>query len=94
MTKLLAQELGKSNPQVNISMSDVEKIKEQFSCCAEDELAYAKTQNVAPEKHILPDGQVCISQFPNFTCMYRGSFILFDILIIQLVLLFSWAFMN
>ncbi|XP_048335374.2 actin-related protein 7 [Ziziphus jujuba] len=58
LTKLLAQELGKSNPQVNISMSDVEKIKEQFSCCAEDELAYEKTQNVMPEKHILPDGQV------------------------------------
>ncbi|KAH7520998.1 hypothetical protein FEM48_Zijuj08G0204900 [Ziziphus jujuba var. spinosa] len=57
LTKLLAQELGKSNPQVNISMSDVEKIKEQFSCCAEDELAYEKTQNVMPEKHILPDGQ-------------------------------------
>ena len=30
MTKLLAQELGKSNPQVNISMSDIEKIKEQY----------------------------------------------------------------
>ncbi|KAF3442941.1 hypothetical protein FNV43_RR16859 [Rhamnella rubrinervis] len=58
LTKLLAQELGKSNPQVNISMSEIEKIKEQFSCCAEDELAYEKTQNLAAEKHILPDGQV------------------------------------
>ncbi|KAF3440662.1 hypothetical protein FNV43_RR18946 [Rhamnella rubrinervis] len=58
LTKLLAEELRKSNPQVNISMCDIEKIKEQFSCCAEDELAYEKTQNHVTEKHILPDGQV------------------------------------
>ncbi|RDY11244.1 Actin-related protein 7 [Mucuna pruriens] len=59
LTNFLAQELGKSNPQVNISMSDVEKIKEQYSCCAEDELAYQKTQYSCPvEKHTLPDGQV------------------------------------
>lgn len=59
LTKLLAQELGKSNPLVNISMSDVEKIKEQYSCCAEDELAYDKTKNSCQiEKHTLPDGQV------------------------------------
>ncbi|KAH1044365.1 hypothetical protein AAZX31_09G209200 [Glycine max] len=52
-------ELGKSNPQVNISMSDVEKIKELYSCCAEDELAYQKTGYSCPvEKHTLPDGQV------------------------------------
>lgn len=61
LTNFLAQELGKSNPLVNISMSDVEKIKEQCSCCAEDELAYQKTQNSCPvEKHTLPDGQVCL----------------------------------
>ncbi|KAJ1400303.1 Actin family [Sesbania bispinosa] len=59
LTNFLAQELGKANPQVNISMSDVEKIKEQFSCCAEDELAYQKTEQSCPvEKHTLPDGQV------------------------------------
>lgn len=59
LTKLLAQELHKSNPLVNISMSDVEKIKEQYSCCADDELAYDKTKNSCPiEKHTLPDGQV------------------------------------
>lgn len=59
LTKLLAQELGKSNPLVNISMSDIEKIKEQYSCCAEDELAYSKTKNSCHiEKHTLPDGQV------------------------------------
>lgn len=69
LTKLLAQELGRSNPQINISMSDIEKIKEQFSCCAEDELAYEKIQNLATEKHILPDGQVCISQFSSFICI-------------------------
>ncbi|KAB1224830.1 Actin-related protein 7 [Morella rubra] len=57
LTKLLAQELGKSNPLVNISMSDVEKIKEQYSCCAEDELAYDKTKNSCQlEKHTLPMG--------------------------------------
>nr|AFK44362.1 unknown [Lotus japonicus] len=44
LTNFLAQELGKSNPLVNISLSDVEKIKEQYSCCAEDELAYQKTE--------------------------------------------------
>ncbi|XP_062174192.1 actin-related protein 7 [Alnus glutinosa] len=59
LTKLLAQELGKSNPLVNISMSDIEKIKEQYSCCAEDELAYSKIKNSCHiEKHTLPDGQV------------------------------------
>ncbi|KAK7404245.1 hypothetical protein VNO78_04971 [Psophocarpus tetragonolobus] len=59
LTNFLAQELGKSNQQVNISLSDVEKIKEQYSCCAEDELAYQKIQYSCPvEKHILPDGQV------------------------------------
>ncbi|XP_060970161.1 actin-related protein 7 isoform X1 [Cannabis sativa] len=59
LTKLLAQELGKSNPGVNISMSDIEKIKEQYSCCAEDELAYEKTgKSCQTEQHTLPDGQV------------------------------------
>jgi actin-related protein 7 len=59
LTNFLAQELGKSNPKVNISMSDVEKIKEQYSCCVEDELAYQKTLYSCPvEKHTLPDGQV------------------------------------
>ncbi|GMY22474.1 actin-related protein 7 [Fagus crenata] len=59
LTKLLAQELHKSNPLVNISISDVEKIKEQYSCCADDELAYEKTKNSCQiEKHTLPDGQV------------------------------------
>ncbi|GAU33043.1 hypothetical protein TSUD_151970 [Trifolium subterraneum] len=63
LTNFLSQEHGKSNPQVNISMSDVEKIKEQYSCSVEDELAYQKTQYSCPvEKHTLPDGQVC---FPN-----------------------------
>ncbi|XP_027342722.1 actin-related protein 7-like [Abrus precatorius] len=59
LTNFLAQELGKSNPLVNISISDVEKIKQQYSCCAEDELAYQNTQNSCPvETHTLPDGQV------------------------------------
>ncbi|CAN0917355.1 Actin-related protein 7 [Linum grandiflorum] len=60
LTKLLAQELGKSNPSVNLNNSDVEIIKQKYSCCAEDELAYRKTQeaNNEIEKHTLPDGQV------------------------------------
>lgn len=61
LTKLLAQELGKSNPMVNLSLSDVEKLKEQFSCCAEDEVAYDRMlRSCETEEHTLPDGQVCI----------------------------------
>ncbi|XP_044487972.1 actin-related protein 7 [Mangifera indica] len=59
LTKLLAQELGKSNPLVNLSISDIEKLKEQYSCCAEDELTYEKIkQSCEIEQHTLPDGQV------------------------------------
>ncbi|XP_031377585.1 actin-related protein 7 isoform X2 [Punica granatum] len=60
LTKLLAQELGKSNPGINISLADAEKLKEKYSCCAEDELAYKKimSSNDLEEKHTLPDGQV------------------------------------
>ncbi|CAL1361550.1 unnamed protein product [Linum trigynum] len=59
LTKLLAQELAKSNPTVNLNISDVEKIKEKYSCCAEDEFAYRKTQETNEiEQHTLPDGQV------------------------------------
>ncbi|KAF2569285.1 hypothetical protein F2Q68_00025992 [Brassica cretica] len=58
LTKLFAQELGKSNPLVNLSMSDVETLKEQYASCAEDEIAYEKTQNCEIELHTLPDGQV------------------------------------
>ncbi|CAL5377769.1 unnamed protein product [Camellia sinensis] len=59
LTKLLAQELGKSNPLVKFNTSDVEKIKELYSCCAEDDVAYKKTQQSChEEQHTLPDGQV------------------------------------
>ncbi|KAL9367769.1 hypothetical protein Peur_038968 [Populus x canadensis] len=59
LTKLLAQELGKSNPLVNLNASDVEMLKVKYSCCAEDELAYEKTQRSSDEEeHTLPDGQV------------------------------------
>ncbi|KAG2288055.1 hypothetical protein Bca52824_047659 [Brassica carinata] len=58
LTKLFVQELGKSNPLVNLSMSDVETLKEQYASCAEDEIAYEKTQNCEIELHTLPDGQV------------------------------------
>lgn len=71
LTKLFAQELGKSNLSVNLSMSDVEKLKEQYAICAEDELAYKKTQNCEIEQHTLPDGQVCVttSQDSNLYCL-------------------------
>ncbi|KDP43484.1 hypothetical protein JCGZ_16771 [Jatropha curcas] len=59
LTKLLAQELAKSNPSMNLNVADVEIIKEKYSCCAEDEVAYEKTQQSSEsEEHTLPDGQV------------------------------------
>lgn len=59
LTRLLTQELGKSNPQANLKVSDVERIKEKYSRCAEDELAYEKIlHNCQKEQHTLPDGQV------------------------------------
>lgn len=65
LTKLLAQELGKSNPLVNISLSDIERIKELYSCCADDDLAYEKLQkSCQTETHTLPDGQVHVLPWP------------------------------
>ncbi|KAH6810542.1 actin-related protein 7 [Perilla frutescens var. frutescens] len=59
LTNLFAQELRKSNPHVNFSISDVEKLKEQYACCAEDDAAYRGFQKACPEEqHTLPDGQV------------------------------------
>ncbi|KAJ4953726.1 hypothetical protein NE237_030558 [Protea cynaroides] len=59
LTNLLAQELRKSNPHVNLSLSDVEDIKEQYACCAEDQDAFEKTgKSCQKEQHTLPDGQV------------------------------------
>lgn len=59
LTNLFAQELQKSNPHVKFSISDVEKLKEQYACCAEDDAAYRMFQQACPEEeHTLPDGQV------------------------------------
>ncbi|KAF5177508.1 Actin-related protein [Thalictrum thalictroides] len=59
LTKLLAQELQNSNPLVNLSITDVEKLKEQYACCAEDETAFEDTiLSCQKEQHTLPDGQV------------------------------------
>ncbi|KAL9234616.1 hypothetical protein vseg_009470 [Gypsophila vaccaria] len=59
LTKLLAEELGRSNPMVNLRLQDVEKLKEEYASCADDELAYQKTQkSCRSEHHTLPDGQV------------------------------------
>ncbi|KAL6336082.1 hypothetical protein AAG906_010355 [Vitis piasezkii] len=46
LTKLLARGLDKSNPIVNLNITDVERLKEQYSCCAEDELAYENILDV------------------------------------------------
>lgn len=71
LTNFLAQELGKSNPRVNINISDVEKIKQLYSCCAEDELAYQQTQDSCPvETHTLPDGQACLFVSDVFYSMF------------------------
>ncbi|XP_041989872.1 actin-related protein 7-like [Salvia splendens] len=59
LTNLFAQELGESNPHVNLSFSDVEKLKEQYACCSEDAAAYRRfQQGCSEEQHTLPDGQV------------------------------------
>ncbi|KAL1559217.1 Actin-related protein 7 [Salvia divinorum] len=59
LTNLFAQELGVFNPHVNLSISDVEKLKEQYACCSEDAAAYRRFQQGCPEEqHTLPDGQV------------------------------------
>lgn len=59
LTKLFAEELSKSNPHVKLNMSDVEKMKEQYACCADDDFAYKKIQqSCQEEQHTLPDGQV------------------------------------
>lgn len=61
LTKLFAQELGKSNPTMNLNMSGIEKLKEQYANCVEDEITYEKTQNCEIEQHTLPDGQVFVT---------------------------------
>ncbi|XP_068656813.1 actin-related protein 7 [Aristolochia californica] len=59
LTNLLAQELQKSNPNVNLDISVVENLKEQYACCAEDSFAYEQTlKSCSTGKHTLPDGQV------------------------------------
>ncbi|XP_051146174.1 actin-related protein 7 [Andrographis paniculata] len=59
LTNLFAQELRKSHPFVNLSTSDIEKLKEQYACCAEDENAYERVLQDCPEEQFtLPDGQV------------------------------------
>ncbi|KMZ68951.1 Actin related protein [Zostera marina] len=58
LTELLFRELQKSNPLVKIDISTVERLKEQYSCCADDQFAYEHMRKSAPEKHVLPDGQV------------------------------------
>ncbi|GER35687.1 actin [Striga asiatica] len=59
LTNLFAQELRQSNPQLRLNLSDFEKLKERFACCAEDDVAYEKLLQACPEEqHTLPDGQV------------------------------------
>lgn len=59
LTNLFAKELHKSNPHVNFTISEVEKLKEKYACCAEDDAAYRMfLQSCPEEQHTLPDGQV------------------------------------
>ncbi|KAI3470255.1 hypothetical protein Pfo_026918 [Paulownia fortunei] len=51
LTNLFAQELRKSNPLVNFSISDVEKLKERYACCAEDDAAYEKVIKIGRERY-------------------------------------------
>lgn len=75
LTKLFAQELAKSNPMVNLSFSDVEKLKEQFSCCAEDDVAYNRIlKSCETEEHTLPDGQVSFSCLLSLQLVYVSDF--------------------
>lgn len=52
---------------MTLNMSDIEKLKEQYANCAEDEIAYEKTQNCEIEQHTLPDGQVCATRNQDST---------------------------
>lgn len=76
LTKLFARELSKTNPKVNFSISDVERLKEKYAQCAEDEMAYEKTRQCKIEKHTLPDGQV-ISNFILAFVQVRRKFTIF-----------------
>ncbi|KAG0455162.1 hypothetical protein HPP92_024454 [Vanilla planifolia] len=59
LTNLLAQELKKTNPHVRMDINEVEKVKEQYACCAEDQSSFDNTEGTCQkEKHVLPDGQV------------------------------------
>lgn len=82
LTNLLAQELGKSYPLVKINNSDAEQIKEQYSCCAEDDIAYEKSQqSCQEEQHILPDGQVITIGRERYTvgeALFRPSILGLD----------------
>lgn len=67
LTNLFAQELKNSNPSVNIDISDVERLKEQYACCTEDQLAFEAIESSCdPEKHTLPDGQVITIEKERF----------------------------
>lgn len=69
LTKLFAEELAKSNPTIKLDMLEVERLKEQYACCAEDDLAYDKTlQSCQEEQHTLPDGQVGFGTSQLISC--------------------------
>lgn len=68
LTKLFAQELAKSNPLIKLDTSDVERLKEQYACCAEDDIVYENTlESCQEEQHTLPDGQVISIKRERFT---------------------------
>ncbi|MQM02948.1 hypothetical protein Taro_035719 [Colocasia esculenta] len=72
LTKLLAQELHKSNPMVKVDISDVEKLKEQYAVCVEDSFAYEEThKSCQAEKHTLPDGQLPSTMLDSLSILVR-----------------------
>nr|GEV07153.1 actin-related protein 7 [Tanacetum cinerariifolium] len=58
---------------MKLDMPEVEKLKELYACCAEDDIAYGKTLESCPEeKHTLPDGQqlhLAGNQFTSLTTL-------------------------
>ncbi|KAL5682919.1 hypothetical protein ACJX0J_009304, partial [Zea mays] len=45
-------------PVLNLDVSDVERLKEQYACCTEDQLAFEGYRKLLPTRKALPDGQV------------------------------------
>nr|GEV73325.1 actin-related protein 7 [Tanacetum cinerariifolium] len=75
LTKLFEEELAKSSPLMKLDMLEVKKLKEQYACCPDDDIAYGKTLESCPEeKHTFPDGHVVslpVNQFLVIACVTK-----------------------